>query len=86
MAGPGCWPKKSPFFSSHSVIDFNRNFHFEPHLHLKTYASYPIVSSVNRSGLFEVVVRLRLPSAPGHGGVDPNQGGYSAHPVNRLAG
>ena len=38
----------------------NRNFHFELPLHPKTYASYPVVSSANRSGLFEVVVRLIL--------------------------
>ena len=41
-------------------IVVNRNFHFELHLHPKTCASYPVVSSANRSGLFEVVVRLIL--------------------------
>ena len=35
----------------------NRNFHFELHLHPKTYASYPVVSIANRPGLFEVAVR-----------------------------
>ena len=35
----------------------SRNFHFELHLHPKTYASYPVVSIANRPGLFEVVVR-----------------------------
>ena len=33
-----------------------RNFHFELPLHPKTYASYPVVSTANSSGLFEVVV------------------------------
>ena len=32
-----------------------RNFHFELPLHPKTYACYPVVSTVNSSGLFEVV-------------------------------
>ena len=35
----------------------SRNFHFELPLHPKTYASYPVVSTANSSGLFEVVVR-----------------------------
>ncbi len=35
----------------------NRNFHFELPLHPKSYASYPVVSTANSSGLFEVVVR-----------------------------
>ena len=35
---------------------FNRNFHFELPLHPKTYACYPVVSTANSSGLFEVVV------------------------------
>ena len=35
----------------------NRNFNFELPLHPKTYASYPVVSTANSSGLFEVVVR-----------------------------
>ena len=35
----------------------NRIFHFELPLHPKTYASYPVVSTANSSGLFEVVVR-----------------------------
>ena len=35
----------------------NRNFHFELPLHPKTDASYPVVSTANSSGLFEVVVR-----------------------------
>ena len=34
-----------------------RNFHFELPLHSKSYASYPVVSTANSSGLFEVVVR-----------------------------
>ena len=34
----------------------NRNFHFELLLHPKTYACYPVVSTANSSGLFEVVV------------------------------
>ena len=34
----------------------NRNFHFELPLHPKTYACYPVVSTANSSGLFEVVV------------------------------
>ena len=42
-------------------IDFpkgvDRNFHFELPLHPKSYASYPVVSTANSSGLFEVVVR-----------------------------
>ena len=33
-----------------------RNFHFELPLHPKTYACYPVVSTANSSGLFEVVV------------------------------
>ena len=37
--------------------EFTRNFHFELPLHPKTYASYPVVSTANSSGLFEVVVR-----------------------------
>ena len=36
---------------------FIRNFHFELPLHPKSYASYPVVSTANSSGLFEVVVR-----------------------------
>ena len=39
------------------IEGLNRNFHFELHLHPKTYASYPVVSIANRPGLFEVVVR-----------------------------
>ena len=35
----------------------SRNFHFELPLHPKTYASCPVVSTANSSGLFEVVVR-----------------------------
>ena len=35
----------------------DRNFHFELPLHPKSYASYPVVSTANSSGLFEVVVR-----------------------------
>ena len=38
-------------------LRINRNFHFELPLHPKTYASYPVVSTANSSGLFEVVVR-----------------------------
>ena len=38
-------------------VNLDRNFHFELHLHPKTYASYPVVSIANRPGLFEVVVR-----------------------------
>ena len=39
------------------LTNLNRNFHFELPLHPKTYASYPVVSTANSSGLFEVVVR-----------------------------
>ncbi len=35
----------------------SRNFHFELPLHPKSYASYPVMSTANSSGLFEVVVR-----------------------------
>ena len=38
-------------------LTLSRNFHFELPLHPKTYASYPVVSTANSSGLFEVVVR-----------------------------
>ena len=38
------------------LSDVHRNFHFELPLHPKTYASYPVVSTANSSGLFEVVV------------------------------
>ena len=60
----------------HVITRPGRNFHFELHLHPKTYASYPVVSIANRPGLFEVVVRhilavlreslcgFRLPSLP----------------------
>ena len=36
----------------------SRKFHYELPLNPKTYASCPVVSSANRSGLFEVVLRL----------------------------
>ena len=39
-----------------SPILLDRNFHFELPLHPKTYACYPVVSTANSSGLFEVVV------------------------------
>ena len=42
---------------SEHVEDPNRNFHFELPLHPKSYASYPVVSTANSSGLFEVIVR-----------------------------
>ena len=44
-------------FPERALHYLNRNFHFELHLHPKTYASYPVVSIANRPGLFEVVVR-----------------------------
>ena len=37
---------------------FNRYFRFELPLHPETYASYPVVSSANRPGLFEVMVGI----------------------------
>ena len=37
-------------------LSISRNFHFELPLHPKTYACYPVVSTANSSGLFEVVV------------------------------
>ena len=47
--------KKLNFFSPAGLT---RNFHFELHLHPKTYASYPVVSSANRADYFGVAWRF----------------------------
>ena len=46
---------RSPFVGPPGS-SLNRNFHFELPLHPKTYACYPVVSTANSSGLFEVEV------------------------------